>query len=1615
MTGRWLGIVVTGLLALKPGRTIRAGARWRQQTARVVMTWLAGASIAVAATDPAPTFTGDASYITLGTPAALQTPTGSPLTIEGWMYVDEFSGTNMLFSKFSGGTHTYMFGVRTSGTLLSANTGFGVNAGRVWRDATLPSAMDTNRWYHVAFSLSGTTMSYYLDGVLVGTAPYYYGNFTAHTIRLGGYTDTTGIKGRKRDVRLWKHARTEADIRAYMNRRLTGQETGLLGYWPLDEGAGDAIFDAAPGSSNGVLTNGDWIADAGLVLAAAPSDFEYSPAMTLADSVTGSTRVTNDGTVDLAEVPVPVGYTHFQLTTSDDPGSLGGTWTGTNEVPATYTFASPAGDTNLRLYAWFTNTAESVSLQLAPGSIYYTTEGPQPAIHHPLALYRGAGHTVVITPEMLDNGSTGGSADGTAMAVHSRHLTLVSGDDTDATPGDPWITVGQAGSYVIEMTVTNEAGNVAVSSPSTVTITNYTDTMTWSGTNEWFTPEHWTPIGLPVAGVKAAQSNGTLRLRHATPPLGSFILSGGTLEMLAWESALVADSVTISGGTLNHPLQTALLPVLGEWIPDSRVRIVCSNFVLNTTIDLAARGFRNGQGFNLDGKGPGGGKEGGGGKGGGGYGGRGGDNSTGYGGAVYGSVQAPELWPGSGGGDREQHAGGHGGGLFVLEADGHVVLNGTINVNGAHRLSNERWGGGGGSGGGVLIRARTLAATNAVITANGGNGGRFRSGSGGGGRIAIDITDSDAQDNLPGVEIALQTQFGPQSGNDDGVIDSRLGDYGAIWVNHDSLLPAAISGIYGFVHGPNVKNVSRSSFALTNSWLRLVGNETFDVTGDVTLSGASLLELRATDIGGDIVMANASTMSFYGIPTNGLPNHLTTRVAVHGEFHIGANGTVFFHSDPETGGSPYLEVDRLYLADTATMNADQRGYGGGQITVGGYGPGTTTDGYGGASHGGLGGRHPTYGGTTYGSVTEPAEPGSGGAGRSAGIGRTGGGLIHITAADTMALHGTVTANGGAAASNIGASSGGAIYLWADIFLPAEGTISAVGGAGTGSGSAALGGGGGGRIARLFRGDGFTGNRLRAGGANEFPGIEGSLHEGYYDDFVTLTIEGDPARRGQPTPLEYGNHGVIEGSVVNSSVTSPTVGVDGVRYRCLGWHFEDANGVTDSGTGTAFSGTINTNATLTWFWTNEYYLATSAAVGGSLQTDRTGWYTEGETPSLTPVADSGRTFTQWAGDYAPASLTTVPLPILMDAPRTIRANFGVVGGTAKTWAGGTGDWMNPDGWAPAGVPAPDDTVAITNGAVTLNVEILGIAALTVRAPGTLTVIDTDLSVAGSMVLDGSGLRATFTRSDLTIGGHLELMNAGDLRVNSGLAPVGYYGTKVEVKGNLTIGTGSWIFPHSALYENGSVLFPVGNLYVDSGGGFNADHRGYRGGLAPQDGGPTVGWGPGMGNIARGGGYGGIGGGASGQYGQIYGTAEQPFEPGSGGGGDGGNPWRGGGNGGGLIWVQSDHIIRLDGTMTANGQIGQGDSATGGGSGGGIYLRCRRFEGSGILRANGGSGHGGTTGTSGGGGRIAVWRTSHTFTGPEPSVSVGTPPGSPPAGEGTVFWGDIPPPGKLFIIR
>jgi hypothetical protein len=120
-----------------------------------------------------------------------------------------------------------------------------------------------NEWHHWAGTYNSLTqqMVLYLDGTAVSTdttslffAP------TTGTLFIGGDDGGYFFTGQMDEVHYWGRVLTPAEIRAGMHRRLSGGETGLIGCWRFDEGAGLATADLSPNGNNGALTTGTtWV------------------------------------------------------------------------------------------------------------------------------------------------------------------------------------------------------------------------------------------------------------------------------------------------------------------------------------------------------------------------------------------------------------------------------------------------------------------------------------------------------------------------------------------------------------------------------------------------------------------------------------------------------------------------------------------------------------------------------------------------------------------------------------------------------------------------------------------------------------------------------------------------------------------------------------------------------------------------------------------------------------------------------------------------------------------------------------------------------------------------------------------------------------------------------------------------------------------------------------------------------------------------------------------------------------------------------------------------------------------------------------------------------------
>ena len=186
------------------------------------------------------------------------------LTKTNWPYYEEWA-TIFAKDQFTG---EWWFPLYTDGTfeVRFANQQFVLSRSSA-------TAVQPRTWQHVAVTWDGTNVCCYVNGTLKQTQPYSAPAMTDSATPLLIGRDSQQryhFTGLLDELRLWNVARSQAEIRADMGKTLAGTEAGLVGYWPLDEGAGNTAANRATStgtSGDGALENNPaWVSGVDTVL-----------------------------------------------------------------------------------------------------------------------------------------------------------------------------------------------------------------------------------------------------------------------------------------------------------------------------------------------------------------------------------------------------------------------------------------------------------------------------------------------------------------------------------------------------------------------------------------------------------------------------------------------------------------------------------------------------------------------------------------------------------------------------------------------------------------------------------------------------------------------------------------------------------------------------------------------------------------------------------------------------------------------------------------------------------------------------------------------------------------------------------------------------------------------------------------------------------------------------------------------------------------------------------------------------------------------------------------------------------------------------------------------------
>jgi len=293
------------------------------------------------------TFDGVNDQIVVGSQADLKM--SGPMTVEAWINPTRPISAPETRDVILGREGEYLLSRGGNGTIYYAKATSGSTA-FAWRDTGVVAPSQV--WVHLALTFDGTTFRLYTNGVAAFSEsfPGAIGdvNTSLNNFQIGGRQAVAQFfQGQIDEVRVWNLARTAIEIGNAKNHRLTGNEPGLVAYYPFDESNGKATRDASHHGLTGTLLGGPaWNSVEDILHA--PSALTGSAATVTTNSAvliatigpdgasttnrfqwgTGSTALSFDGVNDEIIIPHNVLLNSYPLTLTTwvrvEPGKSGG-------------------------------------------------------------------------------------------------------------------------------------------------------------------------------------------------------------------------------------------------------------------------------------------------------------------------------------------------------------------------------------------------------------------------------------------------------------------------------------------------------------------------------------------------------------------------------------------------------------------------------------------------------------------------------------------------------------------------------------------------------------------------------------------------------------------------------------------------------------------------------------------------------------------------------------------------------------------------------------------------------------------------------------------------------------------------------------------------------------------------------------------------------------------------------------------------------------------------------------------------------------------------------------------------------------------------------------------
>lgn len=178
-----------------------------------------------------------------------------PHTVEAWVRPRQLQYANWVFIFGQGHAEQSDNCYRGSWLIIDRDVprpGFAMDPAGCKNQLQLLQPASIDEWVHLTGTFDGQTMRLYVNGVPISSRPAVHSSSSRMSAGavFSSHPDFFGyglhFKGDLDNLRFWRKARTSEEILSTMNRRLTGNECGLVGEWRFDEGAGQLAYPTNP-------------------------------------------------------------------------------------------------------------------------------------------------------------------------------------------------------------------------------------------------------------------------------------------------------------------------------------------------------------------------------------------------------------------------------------------------------------------------------------------------------------------------------------------------------------------------------------------------------------------------------------------------------------------------------------------------------------------------------------------------------------------------------------------------------------------------------------------------------------------------------------------------------------------------------------------------------------------------------------------------------------------------------------------------------------------------------------------------------------------------------------------------------------------------------------------------------------------------------------------------------------------------------------------------------------------------------------------------------------------------------------------------------------------------